>query len=504
MADAFASQFAETEEVVGSQPIPIRPAVADPDEFPVDALPPILRNAVAATVDKVRLPVAIAAGAALATASLAVQPYVDVEMPTGEIVPTSLFITTVGESGERKSSADKRLLQGVRQREKELRLDSQDAAASYQTKKAAYDAARKKATTGNKNRVQIERELEACGKEPIAPITAVLLVEEPTIPALHKLFAEAMPSLGLFSDEGATLIGGHAMSEENRVQSGAALSKLWDGATIKRVRASEAVTFLPGRRLAFHLMVQPMVARQLFGDAKLKDQGLLSRLLVSYPKSTKGERFWRDASEDSELDLDKFNARVLGLLRGEMPMDPLTRELSPQTMPLSEQAREIFIRWHDAVEGELRKGGAFEQISGFAAKLPEHSLRLAGVMSYFQNKKAAPISADAMAAGIKIAQFYAAEALRLFGIGGADEDTENAANLLAWVREKGLERVGKRMIQRSPVGRKLHGPQFRNAMNMMIEMGHLIPIKGGADCVEGGKSSFQREAYTVVPEDAGE
>lgn len=502
MSASFGRAYEEA-AIIPGQPIPIRPSVPEAGEFPLDYLPPILKNAVEATVDLVRLPVSLAAGAALATASLVVQAYVNVELPTGEVVPTSNYFASVGKSGERKSSAEKRLLHAVKLFEQELRAKMTPLLAEYQTKKEAYAASRKKAVTGNKNRNQIEDALAQCGSEPIAPPAAILLVEEPTIAALHKLFAEALPSLGLFSDEGGQLIGGHAMSAENRVQAGAALSKIWDGATIKRVRASEAVSFLPGRRLAFHIMIQPLVARELFGDEKLKDQGLLSRMLVAHPKSTQGERFWRDPSADSILDLEKFNARVDALLRGDMPMDPETRALSPAVMTLSDDARTMFIQWHDACEAELRKGGAFENISGFAAKLPEHSVRLAAVMSYFSNKQVAPISAAALAAGIKLAQFYASEALRLFGVGSADQDTENAATLMAWVRDNEFTIVGARLLSRHGPG-KLSGPAFQRALAIMTDLGHLVAINGRHEVIYNGKSANYSECYRVVAEEDDE
>ena len=499
--NSFDEQFAGARKV-SPQPLPIRPALPAAGDYPLDALSPKLLAAARAIIDKVQVPAAVAASSVLATASLAVQAYVDVAMPTGEIVPTSLFMVTVATSGDRKSSTDKLALRAVREREKELRYDYAQEQAGFTNARAAYDASRKKAQSGAKSRSDIERALENCGREPIAPALPMLTVDEPTMPALQKLFAEAMPSLGLFSDEGATLIGGHAMSEDNRVQTGGTLSKLWDGAPIKRVRASEVTTFLPGRRLALHLMVQPGVARRLFGDAGLKDQGLLSRLLICQPTSMKGERMWRNPDADSDLDLEKYGARIVVLLRGEMPMNPETRELTPAVLRLSPEAQEIFVDWHNAVEVELRKGGAFEEISGFAGKLPEHSLRIAAVMAFFEDRHTVMISRGALAAGIKIAQFHAAESLRLFNAGGTeDEDTTNAALIIAWIRGQQLLRVGVRLLSRHGPGRGMNGTALKRAVGVMVDLGHLIQIAGGADVTFGEKTEFRREAYTVIAED---
>ena len=228
----------------------------------------------------------------------------------------------------------------------------------------------------------------------------MLVSDEGTLQGLQKLFADAMPSLGLFSDEGGQWLGGFAMSEEQRGQTGAALSKLWDGAPIKRVRGTDGVTILRGRRLSIHLMIQHRIARRLFGDPDLKDQGLLSRLLICQPLSMKGDRAWKRPDENSDLELTKYQTRVLKMLSDPMPMDHETRELRPKVIALSPDAEPLFIAFHDAVEIELKPGGGFEEITGFAAKLPEHAVRLAAVMAYFEDREVASISARALSAGI--------------------------------------------------------------------------------------------------------
>lgn len=502
MTGAFAPQFESAAPMEG-QPIALRPPVAEAGLYPIEALSPKLLAAATAIIDKVQLPPAIAAQSVLAAAALGVQPYIDLIMPTGERIPSSLFLVTVAASGERKSSADKLALHPVREREAQMQRDFGPLQADYSASSAAYKAARKKAESGaNKSRTQIEDDIKKCGAEPVAPPTPMLLSDEGTLQGLQKLFAEAMPSLGLFSDEGGQWLSGYSMQDENRIQTGAALSKLWDGSPIKRVRGTEGFTILRGRRLSLHLMVQERIAKGLFGDKDLASQGLLSRILVSSPTSRKGERMWRDASEDSDLALEKYGSRLFSLLASPMPMDPTTRELQPKELRLSTEARTMFIAFHDSVEVDLKKGGRFEKISGFAAKLPEHSVRLAGVMAYFENREVQEISDRALAAGIKLAQFYAAEALRLFGIGSVDDDTEAADTLIQWVRDQKMGVVGRRFLGRYGPGRGMKGTDRERAINLLVEMRHLVPITGGAEMTYGGKTKLERDAFTVMADEA--
>jgi hypothetical protein len=80
------------------------------------------------------------------------------------------------------------------------------------------------------------------------------------------------------------------MSDGAKLRTASGLSTLWDGESFKRVRATDAMVTMHGRRLALHLMVQPEVANIRLRDRLLADQGLLSRLLLSSPDS-----HWRRA-----------------------------------------------------------------------------------------------------------------------------------------------------------------------------------------------------------------
>ena len=89
------------------------------------------------------------------------------------------------------------------------------------------------------------------------------------------------------------------------------MSSLWDGAPIKRIRAGDGASVLPGRRLALHLMAQPDVAARMLSDPMLVDQGFLSRLLVCAPVSTAGTRFQKPVSPETEPALRRYGARLL-------------------------------------------------------------------------------------------------------------------------------------------------------------------------------------------------
>ena len=115
-------------------------------------------------------------------------------------------------------------------------------------------------------------------------------ISEPTIEGLIKLLPESRRTLGLFSSEGGSFIGGHAMSDDAKLRSAARLSALWDGEPIDRIRSTGEAMVMVGRRVALHLMAQPEASLGFLADRTLRDQGLLSRILVAAPSPTAGGR----------------------------------------------------------------------------------------------------------------------------------------------------------------------------------------------------------------------
>jgi hypothetical protein len=221
--------------------------------------------------------------------------------------------------------------------------------------------------------------------------------------------------LGIFSDEGGQFVGGHGLSPDNRLRTITGLSSLWDGSPIKRVRVTDGVSVLPGRRLAVHLMMQPDVASVLLSDPVLKDQGFLSRFLVASPVSVAGTRFQRRMPYSGSNDLNRYNNRLLEILRLTPPLAVgKPNELEPRRLQLDSSAASVWFDYADAVEVRLAKGGKFEHIPGFANKLPEHAARFAGVLTLIDDPIAPAITASTLRRAIAIAEYFASEALRLF------------------------------------------------------------------------------------------
>lgn len=503
MSGMFDEELGRADPAIG-QPIPLKASVGEASDFPIEALPPTIAGAITAIADIVQIPLATAANGVLASAALVSQCRYNVELPTRQVVPTSLFLFSVNQSGDRKSTADAHALLPVREREKHLKAELAEKESRYEIDLAAYEAAKSAAKRTKGGRSEIAAALGEVGRPPVKPAAGILITDEGTVPGIQKLFAEAMPSLGLFSDDGASWLGGYSMQDENQAATGASLSHLWDGKPVKRVRTT-GFEIHYGRRLSLHLMVQPGVALKLFGNKALRDQGLMSRILVAFPKSLRGGRFWREVTDDTWKRLREYQEKLGRRLRLDMRfVDEATRELEFDVLKLSAAARAAWIEFSDHCEKLQGPGGAYEDIGDFASKMAENATRIAAVLASFERTPDAlaeeGISEGFMRAGIRIVQFYAAEAVRLFSAGSVDDDSDNAALLIEWIRKRGLTQVGTQYLSQSAPKSVRPARILKRAIELLVEHRHLHPIKGGAMLTLGGKSKFYVDAYNVMPE----
>jgi hypothetical protein len=430
-------------EMTPEPPRPLMRELPPADPFPVEALGDVLAPAARAINDRVQAPFAICGQAVLGAATLAVQGHANAELPTGQTKPLSNFFVSVAATGERKSAVDQEALWPVRKREAALREAFASERREYDNAETAWKKAREaacKAEGVQDSPVKMKTALDQLGPAPLSPLEPLLTCGEPTYEGVCKLLAAGQPSMGIFAAEGGQFIGGHGMADEAKLRTVAGLSALWDGEPIKRVRALDGFTVLPGRRVSMHLMAQPGVAAIWFCDRFLSEQGLLSRVLVTAPEPASGTRMWKEPSPESDVAINRYYARLLDILEHPLPLAPGTRnELAPCALKLSLEARRRWIEFHDQVETGLFVGGELEPVRGLANKLPEHAARIAGVLTLVLDITAGEIAEAEMAAGIALAEHYAVEALRLFGSSRANADLRLAHRLERWLLEQWQE-----------------------------------------------------------------
>lgn len=436
-----------------AEPLPLIPPIAKSLDYPVDALGPILANAAKAIAAKCQCPIVMAAQSILSVASLAAQRLADVRLPYGQTRPLSLFLVTIAASGDRKSSADNEALVPIRKHEKTLKKQFEKLSREHPRSET---------------------------DEPKAPIMPILTAPEPTVEALAKHWRILPGSLGLFSAEGGQLTGGHGFSPDHRLKTAATLATLWDGAGIRRLRAGDGITDLPGRRLVIHIMIQPDAATSFLSEPALRDQGLLSRFLIAAPESLAGTRLWQDPNNRDELAFDGYTTRIVELL--EHPAESENEagnELTPRPIDLTQEAKSAWVQFHDRVEMAMGPDGPFENLRDVAGKAAENAARIAGILTIVDDPCAPSIAGGTMASACELMTWYLNEALRLSGLHRHPPALRNAVSLLAWLQAKGKEEISVREIMQfgpSAIRRKA---EAEAALSRLEEHGWLAKLGEG-------------------------
>ena len=86
----------------------------EPEPYPIDALPEAIRAAVEEVAASVKAPLPVVASSALAALSLAAQAHIDAKRAERLQGPVGLFLLTIADSGERKSTCDGFFLSAIR------------------------------------------------------------------------------------------------------------------------------------------------------------------------------------------------------------------------------------------------------------------------------------------------------------------------------------------------------------------------------------------------------
>lgn len=482
-----------------ASPEPFLPPIGEASPYPAEALG-ALKDIVLAVHDLTMAPIALAAQSALGAASLAVQGQADVQTLVGSS-PVSLFLLTIAESGERKSTCDKLVMRGFDEKLKGDLIDYGVARKRYVADLRAWEETQRKLARPGKGETkegQAARlaDLQAHAlTEPLAPLRPERLASDVTIEGLVKYFLEGQPSMGLFNDEGGIFLGGFGMSAESRMRTVSGFSALWDGSAVTRTRSGDGTATISHRRFACHLMVQPVLATPLLADPLAAQQGFLPRFLMVSPASQIGRRIGHEPSQLSMDTVAAFATRITDLL--ELPFPTVSgsrQELAPRLLPLSPEAKSMLRSYYEEVEMAQAPFHEFSEVRAFASKSAEQAARIAAVLTLVADVDAAEVSGRTMEMAVTLANYYLREAARLLGASAISAETRQLHELLRWLQQRKEEDfVISDIVQRGP--NALRDTKLaKRLVASLLEHGAVVALPELS--IVSGKQ--RREAYRVV------
>jgi hypothetical protein len=518
--DSAFDKFAK-DKFLGDKPLPLTDGSSFSTDFPVTELPPLMRDAALAASAETSTPVAYAAMAALGSASASVAYIADVEAFGSGSAPLGLYLLNIAESGARKTAVDTLFrdpfddITNDRTRAFRRMLDI------YNADRQNYDAAVK----------QRSKNGGPLPPKPIHPAAPHFVHSDTTPEGLTRNMTDGA-SLGvLWSSEGRAVFGGAGFTRERAEAMASALNRMWDGKKLERTRAGGAggvsaerggaVSIVQNPRLVINVAIQVEPARDVLSSPINRALGLSARLLIAYPDPNFGHRKLTTPDTARTAAIKAYNAVIADRLRlslksadtaymhdnapaisvqgGALSSDPFTGDTaakpSPETsaskpepaamgpgkfklpvLSLSPAARTARDAFYDEVEPRQASGGDLEFLRDFASKAVENAIRIAGVLTVFENETATEITEARMRNGIALMNWFLSCKLRFEG--GTDGTAyAYAEKLLNWIRSNVTDEVvgSRTILQRgpNPVREK---KVLNDVAQVLVERGWLLPL----------------------------
>ena len=342
----------------------------------------------------------------LGAASLLTQGLFNVETLAGHR-PLSLYLLTLGDSGDGKSTAQDAALAPVNDWQRR-------EAKRYADEHKAFEQAKSSRKKGD--------------EAPQAPACRFRLCGDATVEGLRRDLDTGICAQGVFSDEAAAILSGYGMSADHRSKTAGVFSKLWDNGHLSVSRVTGGRVERYGRRIALHWLIQPMAASESIGDPLLSALGFWPRFLAAWPEP-QAPRVAKPFRPEALPAVGAYWQRCNDLLAEPLPDDASD---CPK-LTLCDEARTVLSGAFEQFELAARRGG-LRAVKPFALRASEQACRIAGVLAAFGGSHS--VSAEDLRGALALVAYSLKTWHAIIDEGAADQSGAAALRLYEWMVQK--------------------------------------------------------------------
>ena len=415
--------------------------------YPVEALGP-LAPACAAIAAAGQVQPAMVGQCLLGAASLLTQGLFNVDTLAGKR-PLSLYLLTLGDSGDGKSTAQSAALAPVNDWQRQQAKGYTEALKDFELSKGG----------------------KRSDDKPEAPSSPFRLVGDATVEGLRRDLDGGVCSQGVFSDEAASILSGYGMSADHRSKTAGVFSKLWDNGHLSVSRVTGGRVERYGRRVALHWLIQPMAASESISDPLLVALGFWPRFLMAWPES-QAPRLARQFRPEALPAVATYWQRCNELLDVSLPEDAGDNPV----LELAADAHAMLSHAFERFELDGKRGG-LRAVKPFALRASEQACRVAGVLSAFAGDKV--VSAASMQGALALVAYSLKTWQTIVDEGAADQGGTQALRLYEFLlgRPAWSERLS--VIVNGGPG-CVRSKDKRDAALSVLEGAGLVQIADGA------------------------
>ncbi|WP_286944783.1 YfjI family protein [Acetobacterium sp. UBA5834] len=416
------------------KPKPLEKEVKLPS-FPLNSLPPVVKNYVQAVSESTATPIDMCAVASLAVIAGTVQGKFKIRGKPDYFEPLNIYTLIIANPGERKSAIINAMTKHVHEFEREVNKNRWSEIDRQEIELEAKEKQIKKLVDKNKSDEAFElkaecRELE---EEQVKPLR--LIADDVTSEALTSLLADNDGRLSVISAEGGffdTLAGKYS----NTISIDTVL-KAHCGDSIRVDRRGRPPEYIPKPTLTILLAVQSNVIEGMFDNGAFRGRGLTARFLYCKPNSMVGYRGFDTIPVPAAYE-ESYKNLIFGLL--EIKND------QPQIIKLSEEATAAYRLFYEDIENRQQVGNDLSTMTDFASKLHGAVLRIAGIlhcMGYESLLNDDPVSMETMANAMDIGGYFLNHSMNAYDLMGADDQMKQVRFVLRKLEQNPQEQYKK-------------------------------------------------------------
>lgn len=454
--------------------------------FPGNIGLPLLESLTYEIARNVQAPTALIFACALGAIATLAQGLINVRKGNGDIVPTSLFILTIADSGERKSTVDNILIGPIREFEETHDNESGEASESWKNELEIWElkrgslkgSIRKLLTKEADTSIQEAKLRELQKAKPRKPKRFKLLYEDATSEALFHGLHKDLPTAGLITTDGEGVLRGRAFNDLSKQNS------IWSGESITVDRASGESFRLGNARLSIVIQVQNKIFQEYMATkgALAQGSGLWARFLVCRPSSRVGTRL-NQITTPSWTNRTKYNERLTELLDANLDLINNPKK-DKEIIDFSTDAREL---WHEICDDiEISIPTRFVGAADHASKLAENIARVAALLHFFERFEG-DISSLTLWKATQICSWFSDEYMAIFV--PPPREVVDAESLYQWLLSHYI-RLNQFSAEKNKV--RQYGPnQLRDIKRLNSAIAELMRQGVVKECTFEGKQYLQ-------------
>ena len=475
------------------KPIPFAQHTLPP--FPVDALPPAIREHVLAVAESTQTPVDMSASAALAVLALCQQGKYRIAGKEDWREPLNLFVVIVAEPSERKSAVINFMTRPVNLYEAEYNQQHAGALERSRMEKRILEkqqrALEDQVLKGKAHMEDLQDiALQVANFKELSPLR--LYVDDVTTEKLTSILSDNGGTAAIVSAEGGIfdmLSGIYTKNVNIDV-----MLKGHSGDCIRVDRIGRNSESIMNPALTVLLAVQPSVLSGMMQNGTFRGRGLTARFMYCMPTSIIGQRKYRTEAIPAVVS-HNYDALIRNLLQEEMPKAPELIYLSPEADQLLEQ-------FSCEVEGKLKT--EYSDIPDWAGKLVGAVLRIAGLLcrasvtrcdEFLEVPPPLIVDQATMEGAIAIGRYFTEHSRAAFSLMGADNLVKQSQYMLDAIVKNRLTEFTRRDIMRMCRSFKT-ADEVQPVLNHLADLGYVAPK---ATDLTQGKGRPANQSYMVNP-----